>query len=476
MDEQLLLAFLVLHADFIEVGRAAALAGTALDAALGGVGRQLVGHRLFGVVDPPGDDRTIGVAFEEADDHFLADARDLDRAPVLAGPGLGDANPAGAVLVGLVMPVPVEVHLDPAVLVGPDLFAAGPDHQRSLRTLDDGPWRGGLRAEGLAGVHAVQFALELLGQIVQAGLVGVLMDAITGADHQILAVLVGALVATEFEQVSRAQATGVAAQLHALELGVDGFDAGARIVLAVLALHVFAGVVVQRVVGVAVGARHRGAHLQARRRALEVVIVQRQGAGLHLAGQLPVEEVIALAHLQVRRVVGHRGVAVDAGVGAIGVGEHQHVAVLLVAEVVVDAFLLHQPTDEVEAALAVLHAVFPLAVAGAQAVLEIGEAQVAEDLLDDVRHRAVLEDAAVRGPREQPEPGAQHHLVAGELAGAGVLPATGDDAVEVALATIGQLQGQPHGLAEQLVELHRAVFRCQLQLVVERPAERLVAV
>ncbi len=42
-----------------------------------------------------------------------------------------------------------------------------------------------------------------------------------------------------------------------------------------------------------------------------------------------------------------------------------------------------------------LHAVFPLAVGAAQGVLEVGEAEVAEHLLDDVRDLLVLEDAAV---------------------------------------------------------------------------------
>src|SRR3546814_7200145 len=37
--------------------------------------------------DATGDDRPVGIAFEEADDHFLANARDLHRAPVFPGPG-----------------------------------------------------------------------------------------------------------------------------------------------------------------------------------------------------------------------------------------------------------------------------------------------------------------------------------------------------------------------------------------------------
>src|SRR5690606_9180447 len=133
MDVQLLGALLVLHADFIEVGRAAALARTALDAALGGIGGQVVGHGLLGVVDAAGDDRPVGVAFQKADDHLLADARDVHRAPVLAGPVLRHADPAGAVFVALVVAVPVEVHLHPAVLVGPDFLTFRADHQGGLR-------------------------------------------------------------------------------------------------------------------------------------------------------------------------------------------------------------------------------------------------------------------------------------------------------------------------------------------------------
>ena len=66
---------------------------TALDAALRLVRRQPVGRHRLGVVDAADDDRLVGVAFEEVDDDFLADARDVDDAPLLAGP---DASPRGS--------------------------------------------------------------------------------------------------------------------------------------------------------------------------------------------------------------------------------------------------------------------------------------------------------------------------------------------------------------------------------------------
>ncbi|MCY1312152.1 hypothetical protein D9M70_625470 [compost metagenome] len=116
---------------------------------------------------------------------------------------------------------------------------------------------------------------------------------------------------------------------------------------------------------------------------------------------------------------------------AIGVGQHQHVALRFMAEEVVDAFLFHQPADEVEAGLAVLHAVFAFAVAAAQGILEIGKAQIAKHLLDDLRRALVLEDAAVAGAGQQPQPWAQGDPVAGELALVHRLAAAGDDAMEV---------------------------------------------
>lgn len=52
------------------------------------------------------------------------------------------------------------------------------------------------------------------------------------------------------------------------------------------------------------------------------------------------------------------------------VSQHQRMAVLLVREIVIDAFVFHQAADEVEIALLVLHAVSPDAVVVAQAIID----------------------------------------------------------------------------------------------------------
>ncbi len=178
-------------------------------------------------------------------------------------------------------------------------------------------------------------------------------------------------------------------------------------------------------------------------------------------GQLPAVEVVALAVLAVRWVVGNRLIAGRRVVGTVGIGQDQHVAVLFMAEIVVDAFLFHQPADEVEAAFAVLHAVFPLAVGLAEHVFEVGETEVAEHLLDDLRDGHVLEDAAVGGTGQQPEPGTQGHLVAGELAGVDVLAAARDDVgggqVQFVFERPPQFLAAAHVLEQQHIRPERAV-------------------
>ena len=107
---------------------------------------QLPGHHVLVVVDRADDERPVGIAVEEVHDDLVADPRQGEHAVALAGPGLRDAHPARAVLVLLAEPVPVELDLDPAVLVGLDLVAAGTDDDRRLRAGDHRPRRDARRA------------------------------------------------------------------------------------------------------------------------------------------------------------------------------------------------------------------------------------------------------------------------------------------------------------------------------------------
>ena len=93
-DVQQFAPLLVLEADLVEVLLAPARAAPRFDAALRLVVRQGVRRHLVGVVNAAHDDRVVRVALQEIDDHLLADARDVDPAPGLAGPHCPDAHPA----------------------------------------------------------------------------------------------------------------------------------------------------------------------------------------------------------------------------------------------------------------------------------------------------------------------------------------------------------------------------------------------
>src|SRR5271165_2170166 len=94
---------------------------------------------------PVGADEFARVIFHSEIHIFLAIARNPDRSPVPAGPGLGNANPARTVLVLLSVTVPVKLHDDPAVRVDPDFFVLFAHYQGRLRPLDkrlrSNPWR-----------------------------------------------------------------------------------------------------------------------------------------------------------------------------------------------------------------------------------------------------------------------------------------------------------------------------------------------
>src|SRR5713226_260078 len=138
VEEDLFAAFFVLESEFVEVGGAAAFSAAGQEGGAGHVIRKSVGGHLFVVVDAAGDDGAVGIAFEEFDDDFLADAGDVDGAPVLAGPGLRNADPTGTVLVLFAHAIPEELDFHAAVFIGINLLAGGTNYNRRLRALHNG--------------------------------------------------------------------------------------------------------------------------------------------------------------------------------------------------------------------------------------------------------------------------------------------------------------------------------------------------
>ena len=150
MHGELFLAGCVVHRHLVVTG---ALVGGRLGTAEHPLARQGKRRGLLAVVDAAHHQRPVGVALEIVDHDLLADARNGHAAPGLAGPGLADPDPAGVVLVALAQPVPVEVHLDPAVLVGVDLLPGRPHHDCGVQAIDHRPRRGAARAKGDGTVH-----------------------------------------------------------------------------------------------------------------------------------------------------------------------------------------------------------------------------------------------------------------------------------------------------------------------------------
>jgi hypothetical protein len=148
------------------------------------------------------------------DEHLHADAGEEEGAPAGAGPGLGDADPAGGVVLGVA--IPVEADGDSSVLVGVDLLAFGADHDRGVRAVCAGwcGWLGGAVGDcvGDAG-EAVGVAGELGvgGEAVDVGDLAVVFDA----EQEVAAVAVGVGVAVEGEAQAGAEVDEVAAAVAA---------------------------------------------------------------------------------------------------------------------------------------------------------------------------------------------------------------------------------------------------------------------
>ena len=68
------------------------------------------------------------------------------------------------------------------------------------------------------------------------------------------------------------------------------------------------------------------------------------------------------------------------------VRKKQLVLAIFMLEKIEDAFLLHEPSNEIEIRLTVLHTVIPLFVAETQTQLKVTEPQIFKDRLNDLRH------------------------------------------------------------------------------------------
>ncbi len=218
----------------------------------------------------------------------------------------------------------------------------------------------------------------------------------------------------------------------------------------------------------------RGFRQQVGRGRGEVVVVERRRPREQMLVGRPLPDVVVdggdhrLPEGE-RDRVGQRGVRVGI------VGEDQRVVGGRVGEIIVDAVFLHQPCDEVERGLVVLHTEFQRLAAGLVLPLvgQLGETVPAENIVDDRPDRHVLVDVAVLHARQQPDPRTQLQAILVGTALQPVIHRARDDAVEVALALVRQCDRQRARCTDPGGQVGLRLVARQRQVVLERPSQLL---
>ncbi|MNQ24485.1 hypothetical protein D3C85_376810 [compost metagenome] len=369
------------------------------------------------------------------------------------------------------------MHLDPAVLIAVDFFA--------LRAGD----HGGLAAEHLGlrvvkrrtvqhipgrGVEAV--AVALLEAVAGLGVAGdglfqhlrlLAFMADFGQQPELVPLL--ARVGAEVEVVAADQQRLVAFTAGQFVVAAVAFQVAFAQVFTALALDETAGVVVVLEVGAELAGECRF-HQQTR--FFEVVIAAGnavaagfQAQGEALDHRLVGDQTAVLLVSGDRQFREHRLV----------VAEDQHMPLLAVLEVVVNAFFLAQTLDKVQVRLVVLHAVFALGInrrAELEGVGVVLDAVFFQYLADDLLHREVLEDPLIHAVRQVGQLRAQGDVVTAQAFAGFALGDAVDQAVN-AVAT--RREGEKGRLVQQTFQVDIRALADQFQFEGERLADRLAA-
>ena len=493
LEVDLFRALLVLEAHLVPA--AAAGRGVRLPARLRGIRGQAIGRHLRGIVDPAGDDRRVRIALQKVDDHLLPDARDLDEAPARARPYRADPDEAAGVLILATQPVPVELHLNPAELVGEYLLARWPHDNRCLGSRHQRPRGDAVGAESQGMRLQLQPHPEALALPLHARAILVVPHLVVRPQHDILDVLGLALEFLQREADTGPQATHVAGRVNPDMRRLRLFQPDGSQRLAVAHLDVGPGIVVQLAFRRLVRLRRIRLRHQVGRGFLEVIVGVRIDPGPDRDARvkpgdhvvLP-DDVASLAPELDRRIilgVLHR---------CVRVRQDQRVLAIGMVEVVEDPLVLHQPLHEVEVALPILHAVFARRVGFLQPLLDLDVGIGFPDLLDDLDHAFLLENAVVGAVGQKPQPGPQQSAIVGIVLAVFQEGELGDVAVEEPLGAVGLdsdryrraqdvfrldvdvLADQPGLIAEALADLVEAFHLRKEQLVAQCCADCDVAV
>ena len=142
-------------------------------------------------------------------------------------------------------------------------------------------------------------------------------------------------------------------------------------------------------------------------RQLEIVVVGRVFAGVHLFAHIPTVEVL-FSHF----TGGSDALVLDTGLLRQGgmhvhvVDERQRVTAACMGEIEVDPFVLHQSHHEIEIGFLILNAIVPASISSRQLFIHRKTIRC-EHFFDDLRHCFELKNLAVATAAGNPEPRAQ---------------------------------------------------------------------
>src|SRR5271166_2087291 len=360
VHEELLAAGFVFEANFVEILAGSVLGAARDDSATGVVVGQGVGRHVVGVVDGAGDQGAVGIALEKLDYDFVTDAGPEVRTPGSAGPGLGDANPAGTVFIFLAETVPEKLDMHASVLVEETFFALLDGDNSGLRAGDEGFRGEAARPDFGIGLHANETVL-IGGRSSAGDVVGILADRVTERGENVFAVRLKVLLELEFVAGDKLAAGGrafedasgkffffeadfvqlFAFRLHLSQAGIGGVET----------LRELAGVVIDFQIAVA------ERNLQIFGGQLEIVVAQNVLGGPDFFLASPAGDyVFALAHAAFRFIEHFAGIGYVDKRGIV-VGKYKNVLVRGVLEVIEDAVLFHQARYEIEVGFTILSAV-----------------------------------------------------------------------------------------------------------------------
>src|SRR6266568_757655 len=272
--------------------------------------------------------------------------------------------------------------------------------------------------------------------------------------QKIIAILVAARMVIQVKFVTGGEGAAVARAGDQVVRGLLFFhaDLGERIAFGFFCMD--PGIIINFVFSVSTDFGN-GLHIghQGSVRRLKIIVRESVLAGPQLLFSAPAFHDVFLLKSAARSVVEAHfmldgTVFVDLGL----VGEYQLVGVLVVLKEIEDAVLSHQARDKVEGSLAILDDVFALGVAALGAVLEILEAVVLENFLDDLGDSFLLENLAISGARQEPEPRNDFRAVVTKSIVAAHTGKAAYVTIPETLVVAGQVKGDFYLLANNVLE------------------------